>query len=156
MGPHFFKCGKRSGLKKEDNEVAASMGPHFFKCGKTRLRDELIFRPDGFNGAALFQVRKNLLITSFLSLIVPLQWGRTFSSAENRPGTIVPVTRVMLQWGRTFSSAENKTESYIMEKLRLLQWGRTFSSAENRKIKMRKRRRRQASMGPHFFKCGKR
>ena len=41
-------------------ETPASMGPHSFKCGKVhvcvRARKSMI----GFNGAALFQVRKAL------------------------------------------------------------------------------------------------
>ena len=60
MGPHFFKCGKFC-IRRLDIPIdhPASMGPHFFKCGKEIHLD----RPDAleysFNGAALFQVRKD-------------------------------------------------------------------------------------------------
>ena len=37
---------------------SASMGPHFFKCGNQSERAQRVFKPTGFNGAALFQVRK--------------------------------------------------------------------------------------------------
>ena len=59
MWPHFFKCGKGAPSDSHGFGPNASMGPHFFKCGKVRLqlphRSELAL---GFNGAALFQVRK--------------------------------------------------------------------------------------------------
>ena len=37
----------------------------------------------------------------------------------------------------------------------MLQWGRTFSSAESRTLNKTQDARSPASMGPHFFKCGK-
>ena len=83
MGPHFFKCGKRpaaacTAAKKallqwgrtfssaesagacgcDLAEAGASMGPHFFKCGKWQPSSPAAKIRCGFNGAALFQVRK--------------------------------------------------------------------------------------------------
>ena len=61
-----------------------------------------------------------------------------------------------LQWGRTFSSAENAGFSECLPGLEYLQWGRTFSSAEKVSIAPRFLvGNGQPSMGPHFFKCGK-
>ena len=59
MGPHSFKCGKQivSGaltLAPAD----ASMGPHSFKCGKLNFLSVFVGSLSSFNGAALFQVRK--------------------------------------------------------------------------------------------------
>ena len=34
------------------------MGPHFFKCGNKEISNSLQIFFEGFNGAALFQVRK--------------------------------------------------------------------------------------------------
>ena len=60
------------------------MGPHFFKCGKSgyeRLRRK---ETQCFNGAALFQVRKDNTKTRQWKSFAQLQWGRTFSSAESQ------------------------------------------------------------------------
>ena len=62
MGPHSFKCGK--GATFSPNKLPrpfASMGPHSFKCGKMPLRKGRCFASNSFNGAALFQVRKDAL-----------------------------------------------------------------------------------------------
>ena len=107
------------------------MGPHFFKCGKLRLRLLAIASYSRFNGAALFQVRK--VGQSIIRRANPngLQWGRTFSSAESEDETKALIAKIELQWGRTFSSAESLISLLL---------GSRFDSA---------------SMGPHFFKCGK-
>ena len=109
----------------------ASMGPHFFKCGKASCADRLTHSEPSFNGAALFQVRKAALLR-----------GDWWHSEK-------------LQWGRTFSSAESKTAAITMKDMDLLQWGRTFSSAESREARRHLPGVSSASMGPHFFKCGK-
>ena len=107
MGPHFFKCGKitahttpMQSMKKlqwgrtfssaenpltppnKTSTCRASMGPHFFKCGKSFIALTLRWMIINFNGAALFQVRKNDREPSRNSMCARLQWGRTFSSAE--------------------------------------------------------------------------
>ena len=104
MGPHFFKCGKKSNplcsmdcgkgfngaalfqvrkvfadLYLRNGKFSASMGPHFFKCGKLCEEWRLDSPRSRFNGAALFQVRK-----APLKPLHWLQWGRTFSSAESK------------------------------------------------------------------------
>ena len=60
-----------------------------------------------------------------------------------------------LQWGRTFSSAERQGRWKGQDKPAPLQWGRTFSSAERGSKVQPQVNRKTASMGPHFFKCGK-
>ena len=135
---------------------------------------------DRFNGAALFQVRKVVNVENNNGGINVLQWGRTFSSAESMHAVALSplvcrasmgphffkcgktnnqrkVNRWLqrLQWGRTFSSAESDSPWVIDSRAAELQWGRTFSSAESRQISLPARKTTGASMGPHFFKCGK-
>ena len=136
--------------------TSASMGPHFFKCGKRQIRRRNASRHQCFNGAALFQVRKGQLKPLALSNPSQLQWGRTFSSAERRGwsffGECVASCfngAALFQVRKGFQSG-NGTFRNIS-----LQWGRTFSSAERKIQSGKPTGRRKASMGPHFFKCGK-
>ena len=106
------------------------MGPHFFKCGK--------------------------VLTALQSKpIRVLQWGRTFSSAESGKTIYSRIELKPLQWGRTFSSAESFSNFFRIQPTLQLQWGRTFSSAERRPLLVFQSFVSVASMGPHFFKCGK-
>ena len=84
----------------------------------------------GFNGAALFQVRKSWPRWVLHGSSAALQWGRTFSSAEVLGREQFCLLQVLLQWGRTFSSAEVQAYSALRAPGKVLQWGRTFSSAE--------------------------
>ena len=59
MGPHSFKCGKSTSSGSWMRQLFfASMGPHSFKCGKLFKRYMQTHFWLSFNGAALFQVRK--------------------------------------------------------------------------------------------------
>ena len=60
----------------------------------------------GFNGAALFQVRKLVRMLDADGDENGLQWGRTLSSAETAAEQGIPARLLRLQWGRTLSSAE--------------------------------------------------
>ena len=205
MGPHFFKCGKilsrRSStasdacfngaalfqVRKEETEYRsavrkrqASMGPHFFKCGKSlRQRAERHWKCKlqwgrTFSSAESYAGRWKTVVKwttlqwgrTFSSaerryssrierITQPLQWGRTFSSAERPWRGFSSSCNVKLQWGRTFSSAEREEPRAIRERRTKLQWGRTFSSAESFWIVVNYAAGNPASMGPHFFKCGK-
>ena len=106
------------------------MGPHFFKCGNSAREVVLRSGELGFNGAALFQVRKLGKGNPNLNSLAWLQWGRTFSSAEIRIPCKWAFISLRLQWGRTFSSAEISANFKIKLAKNRLQWGRTFSSAE--------------------------
>ncbi len=106
MGPHFFKCGSGNVSEKKRLRSGASMGPHFFKCGSFCNQNVPVLTILGFNGAALFQVRKYRYASRISSWENPLQWGRTFSSAEVDQLQCGLTPFVRLQWGRTFSSAE--------------------------------------------------
>ena len=131
------------------------MGPHSFKCGKG---DELP-RPRGvansFNGAALFQVRKEACGLDWRGERSGLQWGRTLSSAES---VVVPAGNMLgfhasmgphsfkcgkLRRPRRISAIGTRfngaalfqvrkadRRSLYMRRLVGLQWGRTLSSAE--------------------------
>ena len=58
------------------------MGPHSFKCGKNEKQYVAGRIGRGFNGAALFQVRKVGNTYEWPAWTFRLQWGRTLSSAE--------------------------------------------------------------------------
>ena len=180
MGPHFFKCGKFAFHFARSECVNASMGPHFFKCGKSsahryfpagnvRLQWGRTFSSaerepvanlssvtaSCFNGAALFQVRKEMCQNNWqtsgtrfngaalfqVRKVVHeyvMVWGRRrrFNGAalfqvRKEDGQSAGTTLfLMLQWGRTFSSAERANTARSLKWTSLLQWGRTFSSAE--------------------------
>ena len=108
------------------------MGPHFFKCGKGWKCTSRALTKIRFNGAALFQVRKGQS-----SKRASWQSSKRFNGAalfQVRKATAlkqIAVEQEELQWGRTFSSAERPDESIKAKNV----WS--------------------ASMGPHFFKCGK-
>ena len=117
----------------------------------------IFFHLLSFNGAALFQVRKELRFFAGFYAIDGLQWGRTFSSAESFAGrwkTIVKWSK--LQWGRTFSSAERSpfTKAAVAD-LPASMGPHFFKCGKVDGINHRAERS-LASMGPHFFKCGKR
>ena len=83
-----------------------------------------------FNGAALFQVR-----------IIPLE-------------SVVKIEDADLQWGRTFSSADNDTVS-----VQMFRTGTAFNGAALFQVRIiyfnaLVSHVHHPSMGPHFFKCG--
>ncbi len=133
MGPHSFKCGKRSrGARSPHGDTAlqwgrtlssaesgydlvrfgaysvASMGPHSFKCGKNKPSTGLSITVSSFNGAALFQVRK-----------APHQRHHRRESCT--PASMGPHSFKCGKAARMESSASSR---------KTLQWGRTLSSAE--------------------------
>ena len=110
---------------------------------------------DRFNGAALFQVRIIGGEKTNKNNLQSLQWGRTFSSADNP------------QWGTGSAPDRSRFNGAALFQVRIravfgfgechtsgLQWGRTFSSADNKDKQDDILRPSWASMGPHFFKCG--
>ena len=56
---HNQQCGRRQRSDKQDKSKSTSIEPHFFKCGKIHLSLPLQKLDRCFNGAALFQVRKD-------------------------------------------------------------------------------------------------
>ena len=131
MGPHSFKCGS------PDQRQHTHQDEQPLQWGRTLSSAEVNAKlrregqnMAGFNGAALFQVRKSFSTSASASSICRLQWGRTLSSAEVPPSKEFRTKKPRLQWGRTLSSAEVMLESNSDE------------IAE------------EASMGPHSFKCG--
>ena len=109
-----------------------------------------------FNGAALFQVRKTIQFilgapsAPYFNGAALFQVRKTSSISDSR------ARNHALQWGRTFSSAEKTIRVKIIEDAPFLQWGRTFSSAEKSITSSTSLPGTRPSMGPHFFKCGKR
>ena len=120
-----FKC---SGM---DDWTRGFNGAALFQVRKDFRHDCTLMESKCFNGAALFQVRKANQRQTQPMIVGKLQWGRTFSSAESADTVPTGVEKLMLQWGRTFSSAER--------------WPSAIGI----------RTKNIASMGPHFFKCGK-
>ena len=155
MGPHFFKCGKPLAPGTTTEEWRASMGPHFFKCGKADDLYRASHRFCGFNGAALFQVRKEGIRWRAPRDDFRLQWGRTFSSAESATEVITIQCGIELQWGRTFSSAESFYQSGLRLSASGASMGPHFFKCGKGNIRVFEKRPKRASMGPHFFKCGK-
>ena len=82
MGPHFFKCGSRVDLYRGLPSDPGFNGAALFQVRKFGYAMWYTIRGIGFNGAALFQVRKFLPRSQMKNTRVLLQWGRTFSSAE--------------------------------------------------------------------------
>ena len=84
MGPHFFKCGKIRRLLYQGQAKEGFNGAALFQVRKVHCWVSLLAKIlSGFNGAALFQVRKGANIADFRLILPLLQWGRTFSSAES-------------------------------------------------------------------------
>ena len=132
MGPHFFKCGKSQPTNLHPRLTAASMGPHFFKCGKNRRSVHRARRLPASMGPHFFKCGKD---------------------EERRLGE---VSSFALQWGRTFSSAD----SCSVGKERLFGWqgfngAALFQVRKVHRTTQHHHQTRPASMGPHFFKCGK-
>ena len=83
MGPHFFKCGKiQYNYRADGLRMLLQWGRTFSSAERSINGDVLggVFKR--FNGAALFQVRKDQSKRFEERLSRGLQWGRTFSSAE--------------------------------------------------------------------------
>ena len=129
-GRTLSSAERRCDKPPKEKHRKASMGPHSFKCGKTENFSDSSAMAMSFNGAALFQVRKE------------------DSGFENPADS-------MLQWGRTLSSAESAKTERRVPFHSALQWGRTLSSAERNSRCRLWQDCWRASMGPHSFKCGK-
>ncbi len=50
--------------------------------------------------------RRGLAFVSRDSILLSLQWGRSFDAAESGPGAGVTGEPRLLQWGRSFDAAE--------------------------------------------------
>ena len=156
------------------------MGPHFFKCGKRHQAGHRQRTSGRLQWGRTFSSAEKFAGCGTAMHAAVLQWGRTFSSAEKKTVRLLQFIGLRLQWGRTFSSAEknrplhrhdaefacfngaalfqvrkNRPASPRWEMIGSLQWGRTFSSAEKRDVSAVFVAGVLASMGPHFFKCGK-
>ena len=112
--------------------LLASMGPHSFKCGKARLPPPNINKKQSFNGAALFQVRKD------------------------KPHPEKPTSLFGFNGAALFQVRKANNPDLPISAGWMLQWGRTLSSAERPCKSQRESGQMLASMGPHSFKCGKR
>ena len=131
MGPHSFKCGKR-GCPRQNKQInRASMGPHSFKCGKRRLGFVAVLAQIGFNGAALFQVRKVIDLESAKKSPARLQWGRTLSSAERAESKANWQDRSYASMGPHSFKCGKRFARQVESGKKRLQWGRTLSSAES-------------------------
>ena len=205
MGPHFFKCGKgsnttlvpawtpcfngaalfqvrkgrpifslliignllqwgrtfssaESGSRRDVGAGwrRASMGPHFFKCGKPNITVRGGVHPARFNGAALFQVRKDPEKPPTKLQIPSFNGAALFQVRKGKPAE----TR------RRTSRSFNGAALFQVRKVgNLLLWfsiwllasmgPHFFKCGKVRVDEETLARLRKASMGPHFFKCGK-
>ena len=133
------------------------MGPHFFKCGKEGVgisNKRPLLR---FNGAALFQVRKVFLASLKRWQGNKLQWGRTFSSAERKA-----VLATMEESPSGFNGAalfqvrKGKNNKKTNSPKSGFNGAALFQVRKAIETNRFEKRKKNASMGPHFFKCGKR
>ncbi len=133
MGPHSFKCGKSLRCARQPIAEQASMGPHSFKCGKFSARLYGARSHKCFNGAALFQVRKD-------DEKVRTKWRDCRASMgphSFKCGKHTPTSKLYLEL-----LSFNGAALFQVRKA-------TPRAADARIIE-------NASMGPHSFKCGKR
>ena len=82
MGPRFFKHGNQSQSVQAAADDRVFNGAALFQARKQNSANWTLAATAVFNGAALFQARKqveNLRVGKFLEC---LQWGRAFSSTE--------------------------------------------------------------------------
>src|SRR5690606_37294209 len=107
----------------------ASMGPRFGKRGRTTDRRQPSSRPPCFNGAALWEARKEFFVGD-LRVNQHASMGPRFGKRGR--GTLVNVAAGsgLLQWGRALGSAEGERLGFLTLTFRELQWGRALGSAE--------------------------
>ena len=154
-GRTLSSAERRNGASATRRRNKASMGPHSFKCGKKKRRVGNSAKEQGFNGAALFQVRKAGLACPFISPLARFNGAALFQVRKAESRRCGRMEYVELQWGRTLSSAERSGDIVVASGLGKLQWGRTLSSAERLVPLHGWVSPSAASMGPHSFKCGK-
>ena len=155
-GRTFSSAERQKKRQQAAKKSRASMGPHFFKCGKRSRTKVIIMSKISFNGAALFQVRKGQLSSLTALFTALLQWGRTFSSAESSDVKTAMKTKLsgfngaaLFQVRKVGECKLNNTMKTSFNGAALFQVRKGGRNLGGRVIK------RRASMGPHFFKCGK-
>ena len=133
------------------------MGPHFFKCGKIRDGWRITLNLWSFNGAALFQVRKVGLWRRLVWLADVASMGpHFFKCGKGNVEEYVPESVRRFNGAALFQVRKAMRTTTANTAKAMLQWGRTFSSAERFDSAEEARSYAEtASMGPHFFKCGK-
>ena len=156
MGPHSFKCGKRSEEGKGTCREEPSMGPHSFKCGKQDWKYPDAPRFYSFNGAALFQVRKAGARLCCWEIDKPPSMGpHSFKCGKWNWRVWALARAATFNGAALFQVRKAGKLPQAQESLLSLQWGRTLSSAERYETDIKQRKRFVPSMGPHSFKCGK-
>ena len=155
MGPHSFKCGSplNSGVKRSG--TSGFNGAALFQVRKSVDAPPFAHSQLCFNGAALFQVRKSGLRSPSTVEATVLQWGRTLSSAEVNGAALFEVWEFACFNGAAlFQVRKWQTANSANSANSALQWGRTLSSAEVSSDLVKREFLASASMGPHSFKCG--
>ena len=133
MGPHSFKCGKCISTASSARRLTrASMGPHSFKCGKPNRK--------------VRRKRQNL----------PLQWGRTLSSAESSKQNSRIIRNSLASMGPHSFKCGKKTISVLhCRTMNGASMGPHSFKCGKCRLRPEWKADRKASMGPHSFKCGK-
>ncbi len=111
MGPHSFKCGKINNDALEQEINGRFNGAALFQVRKEDLSKFFLLRSFGFNGAALFQVRKAPEPTAKRADEATASMG-PHSFKCGKQGWLLDRDEYVaaLQWGRTLSSAERSFE----------------------------------------------
>ena len=135
MGPHFFKCGKPQDRKVNMTTLYTSMGPHFFKCGKPRIRPRLRrHAPHTSMGPHFFKCGK---------LRIPPNTPRNTSAYFN--GAALFQVRKGACGGYDGGAGTRHFN------------GAALFQVRKASVRFKKQSTAECtSMGPHFFKCGKR
>ena len=149
-GAAVFQLRKRASLARRAGELTGFNGAAVFQLRKRGSRGRQA--TGGFNGAAVFQLRKRRDAMSDERL--PLQWGRSLSTAETAGGVNGCSAKLRLQWGRSLSTAETAIGGPQPRPCRCC-----FNGAAV--FQLRKPIGRHtalvgatASMGPQSFNCG--
>ena len=109
-----------------------------------------------FNGAALFQVRKEDQRLLMRKHCETLQWGRTFSSAESDPEELKRIAQITASMGPHFFKCGKPPFGVLHDPgAPPASMGPHFFKCGKIPTDIQARLKDEASMGPHFFKCGK-
>ena len=156
MGPHFFKCGKCWRRSPQLAEAIASMGPHFFKCGKVISAPLRAFRYWASMGPHFFKCGKvELPATEFLRRIEASMGPHFFKCGKFPYRRIQPLIQKCFNGAALFQVRKAEVANPSNAVNSRFNGAALFQVRKGANSAMHNFMREIASMGPHFFKCGK-
>ena len=130
-------------------------GRTFSSAEKGKLPIACSYKLTIFNGAALFQVRKKDCGVCGGCQAECFNGAALFQVRKTQVDENTAGKFVELQWGRTFSSAEKPPTLVGFQKSLIASMGPHFFKCGKNCARIQHGLTDGASMGPHFFKCGK-